>query len=176
MIKKKQAPGRNVTSEYYTKAARDLPELKEGDTVRYRVSENNWARTGVIKANEVTSRSYIVKSEEGKVIRRNKRDLLLTQENFAESPDELHLYEDLQESHGSHDKGKKAEEPTTPVLQESTDVREIQDENLYATPIDQSTVTNSHLKHFFFNIFVFRCCLVFSRRILVENVTDSYSG
>ena len=52
--KKKQAPGRNVTSEYYNKTARDLRSTrkKEGDTVRYRVSENNWAGHGVVKSKE----------------------------------------------------------------------------------------------------------------------------
>ena len=140
---KEQAPGRNVTSEFNNKAARDLPELKKGDTVHCRVSENNWARKGVIKSKEITPRSYIFKSEDGKVIRRNRRDLLPTQENFAESLDELHLDDDLQESHDSHDKGKKEEDPTKSVLHDSTDVREIQDESLSATTIDQSTETNS---------------------------------
>ena len=78
------------------------------------------------------------------MIRRNRRDLHRAQKNFAESPDELHLIDDLQESHDSHDKGKKEEDPTTPVLQEATDVRESQDEILSATPIDQFTETNSH--------------------------------
>ena len=124
-----------MTSEDYNKAARDLPELKEGDTVRIRVSENNWARKGVVKSKAVTLRSYIVKSEDGKVIRQNRRDLLPTQGNFANSPDELQLGDDLHESHDSLDKRKKEEDPTTPVLQECTDGREIQDENLSATPL-----------------------------------------
>ena len=57
---KQQTPGRNVTLEYYNKAAHDLQEVKEGDTVSYRVYENNWDRKGVVKSKEITPRSYIV--------------------------------------------------------------------------------------------------------------------
>lgn len=64
---------------YHDRSSRPLPSLKEGDVVR--VQHNGaWTRGEVSQAHS-SPRSYIVNTEEGSALRRNRRDLIQTKEN-----------------------------------------------------------------------------------------------
>ena len=58
--------------------AKDLPELSVGDTVRFRVNESCWARSGKVSGHANAPRSYLVEGNDGKFYRRNRRDVLRT--------------------------------------------------------------------------------------------------
>uniref|UniRef100_A0A3Q2Z869 Gypsy retrotransposon integrase-like protein 1 n=2 Tax=Hippocampus comes TaxID=109280 RepID=A0A3Q2Z869_HIPCM len=60
---------------YYDRGTRNLPELHTGDPVRYKDKTDTWSRKGTVLC-QVQPRSYTVQTEEGAVLRRNRRDLL----------------------------------------------------------------------------------------------------
>ena len=78
LIKKEK----NVASE-----GRDLPELKPGDVVRFR-KDGCWSRKGRVIAKAAQPRSYKIQTDKGTIIRRNRRHLLLTEEQFLEEDTE----------------------------------------------------------------------------------------
>ena len=62
----------------------DLPELKQGDIIRYR-KDRSWSRKGKVIRKSTQPRSYKIMTDKGTVIRRNRQHLLLTREAFEES-------------------------------------------------------------------------------------------
>ena len=85
-IKAKQA-------QYYNKSAKDLPHLNKGDTVRIQPLKDRkrpWLRATV--QDKVNIRSYKVLTEDGAILRRNRRHLRATQE-VPTQPDPLNLPE-----------------------------------------------------------------------------------
>jgi len=67
--------------------SRTLPELSVGDTVRFR-ADNRWGRRGVVLNKVATSpRSYNLLTDKLTQIRRNRRHLLRTQEQFIPQTD-----------------------------------------------------------------------------------------
>ncbi|KAK6171544.1 hypothetical protein SNE40_019710 [Patella caerulea] len=69
-------------SKWYDHGAKSLPDLEIGDSVRLRF-EKHWEKKGEIVEKAVQPRSYIVKTDEGNHMRRNRRDLLKTKEKFT---------------------------------------------------------------------------------------------
>jgi len=65
---------------YYDHSAKPLAPLKIGNPVRVRDEKRSqWREKGLV-LKEVAPRSYVVKTESGAVLRRNRRDLLATRE------------------------------------------------------------------------------------------------
>lgn len=59
---------------YYDKGTRNLPELHTGDQVRLKDKTNTWAQKATVLT-EIQPRSYNIQTEDGAVLRRNRRDL-----------------------------------------------------------------------------------------------------
>ncbi len=68
-----------VQKEYHDRHARDLPPLKPGDVVR--VQQRDELTRGVVTAVHSSPRSYIVDTERGTTVRRNRRHLISTRES-----------------------------------------------------------------------------------------------
>ena len=80
-----KAPTYSTT--YYNRDAKDLPSLKPHDTFRIQ-NGTSWHEKGkVIEPLEQPPRSYTVETENGSILRRNRRDLMITKEKFTPSPD-----------------------------------------------------------------------------------------
>lgn len=60
---------------YFDRGTRNLPELHTGDQVRFKDRTNTWSQKGTVLS-QVQPRSYTIRTEEGAVLRRNRRDLL----------------------------------------------------------------------------------------------------
>lgn len=69
-------------SSYYNRGAREKSKLHEGDTVRIRPfgREKTWTKAQV--EDQVDSRSYEVRTEDGRVYRRNRRHLRRSRQPF----------------------------------------------------------------------------------------------
>jgi len=64
--------------KYYDRSTRTLPPLQSDDMVRVK-HDKQWLRGHVIQQHD-TPRSYVVETEEGSTLRRNRRDLIRTAE------------------------------------------------------------------------------------------------
>lgn len=64
------------------KKFKELPSLNKNDNVRIR-SQGNWNLKGKIIKKLKEPRSYLIKTEQGKYLRRNRRHLLKTNENLT---------------------------------------------------------------------------------------------
>ena len=72
---------RSYDSKYSNLHAKELPALNDGDKVRIH-NGNKWAKRAVVIQKHRTPRSYVVKSEDGGVYRRNRQHLMKTEESF----------------------------------------------------------------------------------------------
>ena len=70
---------------WYDRGAKDLEPLHPGDVVRVRHNDQ-WQR-GFVSSQHETPRSYIVETEYGSTLRRNRRDLIHTREDPPPSTD-----------------------------------------------------------------------------------------
>ena len=68
---------------YYDRGAKDLPGLDHGETVRVRVG-TTW-QPAVVQSDYNLPRSYVIRTPEGGVFRRNRRHLLKCKEDACES-------------------------------------------------------------------------------------------
>uniref|UniRef100_A0A3Q1GA47 Integrase catalytic domain-containing protein n=1 Tax=Acanthochromis polyacanthus TaxID=80966 RepID=A0A3Q1GA47_9TELE len=68
---------------YYDKATKTLTPLAKDDVVRIH-DQDTWSRKATV-LQEVGPRSYEVRTEDGNVLRRNRRNLLKTKEHFQET-------------------------------------------------------------------------------------------
>ena len=85
-------------NKWYNANARNLPELKIGDTVRIQ-GNKTWDRKAQATEQCNTPRSFKVKTEDGRILRRNRRDLLKTRESYV--PRETSDFYDHDESTSS---------------------------------------------------------------------------
>ena len=67
--------------EFYDRGAKQLPPLKEGDSVRFRKPGDKHLAPTVVKSEHEAPRSYVITDETGKEYRRNRRQIHLTQES-----------------------------------------------------------------------------------------------
>ena len=81
-VQKKLEDKKNVQKKYYDRNTVQLPEIKEGDTVRVQKSDKTWELAKVVRKTE-KPRSFIVKTKTGE-IRRNRKHLIKTNENPPE--------------------------------------------------------------------------------------------
>ena len=66
--------------EFYDRGAKQLPPLKEGDSVRFRKPGDKHLAPAVVKGEHEAPRSYVITDGTGKDYRRNRRQIHLTQE------------------------------------------------------------------------------------------------
>ncbi|XP_030849528.1 uncharacterized protein K02A2.6-like [Strongylocentrotus purpuratus] len=75
--------------QYYDKSTKELPPLKRGDIVRVQPQSNaqskRWHKARVEK--QVDSRSYLVRSENGNIVRRNRKHLRTCSSAFSDQSD-----------------------------------------------------------------------------------------
>uniref|UniRef100_A0A3P9MQF2 Gypsy retrotransposon integrase-like protein 1 n=1 Tax=Oryzias latipes TaxID=8090 RepID=A0A3P9MQF2_ORYLA len=65
--------------QYYDRGARALPALSQGSTIRFQLPSGTWKPATVIGP-APTQRSYNIVTDEGQMLRRNRRHILQTQE------------------------------------------------------------------------------------------------
>ena len=113
----------------YDQAARDLKPLKVNDTVRFREGKT-WSRHGKIISLHNTPRSYNILSDKSRNIRRNRRHLLPSNDEFCINEG------DVEESSNRESDGiakqKLVEEKNDDANNEENDVG-IHDETIYRT-------------------------------------------
>ena len=67
---------------YHDRSAKEHPPLQQGSTVRL-YKDRSWPVKARVIEQEQHPRSYKMQTEEGKILRRNRRDLLQTKEPFV---------------------------------------------------------------------------------------------
>ena len=72
-IDNKKNASQRVSEEYYNRTARDLVELEPGTVVR--IKNKYWDQLAVV-VEKVATRSYVVRTDQGVLYRRNRQDLL----------------------------------------------------------------------------------------------------
>lgn len=106
-IKKNRAP---YSQKYTNQHSVELPELNPGDNVRIRThKDSTWSIKGTVVSRHHTPRSYMVRTTDGKTYRRNRQQLLKTQEKWNVQPYSEYLDDDFiyvtavrQEDDGGH--------------------------------------------------------------------------
>jgi len=68
--------------KFYDRRAKPLPPLRKGDSIR--VQQGGQWNAGVVLDQHEAPRSYIIKTEHGSTLRRNRRDLVLTNETIQD--------------------------------------------------------------------------------------------
>ena len=94
--KRKMKEQQKKQSIGYNKNARDLSILDEGDTVRlkpYKMGDTVWRKAIIMR--RLDERSYEIETEEGRRLRRNRKDLKRTEEPFHEQTAAHEHSEDL---------------------------------------------------------------------------------
>ena len=88
---------------YYNRSAKELPDIPVGFTIRIR-KDNSWPMKAKVVAKAQSPRSYFVKTEEGNALRRNRRDLLKSNEQFTHAlPDiDMPVFESTDSPSASH--------------------------------------------------------------------------
>uniref|UniRef100_A0A3Q2YZ04 Integrase catalytic domain-containing protein n=1 Tax=Hippocampus comes TaxID=109280 RepID=A0A3Q2YZ04_HIPCM len=110
----------------YDKATKTLPPLVKDDVVRIQ-DQKMWNKKATV-LKEVGPRSYEVRTKDGNVFRRNRRDLRKTKEHFQETNDET-LSEDVvstptesnmtELNKNGHEPSSENDTSTSPVLRRS---------------------------------------------------------
>ena len=69
---------RVIQKEYYDRTVKPLPDLSKGDNVRLQdTNRQKWSLPGTV-VEKVAPRSYVVKTDSGSRLRRNRRDILFS--------------------------------------------------------------------------------------------------
>ena len=118
-VKPKLESMKERQAKYYDQHAKELPQLKTGDTVRIQPGPSSkskqWVRAQVNE--EVAPRSFRVKTEDGREYRRNRRHLKKTSETFVPEITDLADSNPTEES-------KPVEEPREPEPTPAVEVPE----------------------------------------------------
>ena len=88
-VKENDAKQKAVQAHYFNRrhGARPLPALQPGETVYAKLDhEKTWSRPAVVSGEATTQRSYIVTTQEGAVLRRNRRHLLASPASHRTPP------------------------------------------------------------------------------------------
>ncbi len=84
---------RERSKSYYDRHVKEMPELKSGDTIRYR-TDKIWTPAKLISPAE-KPRSYVIKTPAGREIIRNRKHLLRTKESDIYAPErERYLFQE----------------------------------------------------------------------------------
>ena len=105
---------------YYNEGAKELPELKEGDRVRIKplkLAEKHkpWIQAEV--EGKVDVRSYQVRTEDGRVYRRNRQHLKYSRDQ----PEEIDVQPPLTETRTTKNNGQQSSEDPIVVVQPTSD-------------------------------------------------------
>lgn len=115
-LKKRLQRQKMKQKSFYDRTAKPLPPLSSNDTVR--VEDPVGWRTKATVLQEVAPRSFTVRTEEGQILRRNRRSLLKIQETVKEPN------ENDRESHTvfphTADNSTEMHTPSEPVVRRST--------------------------------------------------------
>lgn len=120
-IKQKRKDLQKRQKRNYDKQTKMLKVLSRNDTVRVE-NANCWDKKAVV-LEEVNPRSYVVRTENGQVLRRNRRSLLKTQETSQTLTDTEGEVPSCQTSSSSSiplDNGHSAETNASPILRRSS--------------------------------------------------------
>ena len=115
-------PQSTKVKRYYNMHAKNLPSLNDRQSVRVRNGEL-WSVKGKVVGKARQPRSYVVKTETGSTIRRNRRDSLITPEKFElrEIPDyKSELPTSPAVESRPHQETQLATSPTIPMPNQST--------------------------------------------------------
>ena len=118
--------------QYYDRPTNQLPEVPVESTVRIRDKEKGtWPLKAKVLGNANTPRSLFVESEKGSTLRRNRQDLLITNEKFAPQPDTEDIPDEpagVSGNNANHDEIQQSKLPTT--TGENAEPNTIQDDVL----------------------------------------------
>ena len=131
--------------EYHDKHSKMLEPLKDGQTVRVREGKS-WSVKGQVKEKAEQPRSYIVKTEKGSTIRRNRRDILKTAEQFK--PNSLPEYEIELPTTQPQSTQAVSNSPSTSSLNEPPAQTSASGEQCYKTRSGRTVKPPSHLKDY----------------------------
>ena len=76
--------------EYHNRSAKELPQIPNDATVRIHHKNSRPTKPKVLRKDE-SPRSYHVQTEDGMTLRRNRRDLLQTNERFSPQPADIEM-------------------------------------------------------------------------------------
>ena len=102
--------------QYYDRSTNQLPEVPVESTIRIRDKKGTWPLKAKVLGNANTPRSLFVESEKGSTLRRNRQDLLITNEKFAPEPDTEDIPDEPAHVSGNdanHDEIQQSKLPTT---------------------------------------------------------------
>ena len=77
--------GKSQQKQHYEKGTKTLPEISNGSNVRLHDGKS-WSIRGQVIERAETPRSYIIQTEAGGQLRRNRQDVLVTQQPEPEGP------------------------------------------------------------------------------------------
>jgi transposase InsO family protein len=83
---KRKAQQKLKQQDYYNRQTTPLEPLRNKDIVRVQSPNGNWDSLATV-IREVAPRSYLIRTDRGSVLRRNRRHLRLTQESPQENPE-----------------------------------------------------------------------------------------
>ena len=86
-VKSELEKKRGVQKSYHDKSAKKLPVLHPGDTVRYKSQPSSTWKQGLISHKHPNPRSYVIKTADGKTLRRNRVLIRKTNEDLLKKPD-----------------------------------------------------------------------------------------
>ena len=75
---------------YQNRSAKELPDILVGSTIRIH-KDNSWSMKAKVVAKTQLPQSYFVKAEEGNTLRRNRHDLLKSNEQFTHAPPDIDM-------------------------------------------------------------------------------------
>ena len=78
---------KSLYKHLYDKGAKDLPPLDNSQSVRVHY-KSDWSRKGIVIDKAPQPRSYLLATDKGTIIRRNRRDLLRTTEHVNPHSDD----------------------------------------------------------------------------------------
>ena len=81
---------RDKQKQFHDQSAKELPQIPDGATVRIH-EKKSWPTKAKVIEKAASPRSYNVQTENGTLLRRNRRDLLHTKEPFTLQPSEIDL-------------------------------------------------------------------------------------
>ncbi|GFS87147.1 integrase catalytic domain-containing protein [Nephila pilipes] len=94
-IREKLIERQNIQKLHYDKTAHPLPGLKQGENVRILNFKNKtWESAKIVSKHKLRPRSYFVKNQSGKILRRNRKHIRKSNTSFhiETDPDDLSTF------------------------------------------------------------------------------------
>ena len=100
---------------YYDRGAKPLQQLNPDDQIRVR-NENKW-EPATVESKAKTPRSYVIRTERGQKLRRNRRHLMKTTENCSDEPE---IFYDCQQEVSNNNNSSSDEQSSNTVPQDDS--------------------------------------------------------